>query len=165
MAALRLCRADNAGMSRGTIGWTLVVVQFGLLAVLVLLPRREASLVAVAAGLALVVAGAVLGLAASRRLGRALTPTPVPIAGAGLRTGGAYRFVRHPIYSAVLLMVVGYVVAVGSAWSAGCAVVLLVFFWSKSRWEDGLLRAEYGQEWVLWADRTGGLIPRASARR
>lgn len=152
-------------MSRGTIGWTLVVVQFGLLLVLVLLPRREASPVAVAVGLALVVAGAVLGLAAGRRLGRALTPTPVPIAGAGLRTDGTYRFVRHPIYSAVLLMVVGYVVAVGSAWSAACALALVVFFWSKSRWEDGLLRAEYGQEWDRWAERTGALLPRPSALR
>ena len=122
-------------------------------------PRSRSILARVA------LAGAVLGLAASRRLGRALTPTPVPIAGAGLRTDGAYRFVRHPIYSAVLLMVLGYVVALGSAWSAGCAVVLLVFFWSKSRWEDGLLRAEYGQDWVRWAASTGALVPRPSALR
>lgn len=152
-------------MSRGAIGWSLVVVQFGLLIVLLLLPRRDPSALAVSVGLALVVAGAVLGLAASRRLGRALTPTPVPIAGAGLRTDGAYRFVRHPIYSAVLLMVLGYVVALGSAWSAGCAAVLLIFFWSKSRWEDGLLHAEYGQDWVRWAARTGALVPKPSALR
>jgi protein-S-isoprenylcysteine O-methyltransferase Ste14 len=31
----------------------------------------------------------------------------------------------------------------------------------KSRWEDGLLHEEYGDEWAAWAARTGALIPRA----
>ena len=101
----------------------------------------------------LAVAGAVLGLVSGRRLGRALTPTPVPVAGAGLRTDGPYRWVRHPIYSAVLLMVAGYVIAIGTIWSVACAVVLLVFFVLKSRWEDGLLREQYGDEWTAWAAR------------
>ncbi len=105
-------------MGRGTVGWLLVALQFVLLLVLILLPWRTPSVLSIVVGLALVVAGALLGLAAGRRLGRALTPTPVPIAGAGLRTDGAYRWVRHPIYSAVLLMVAGYVIAIGSIWSA-----------------------------------------------
>ena len=147
-------------MKRGTVGWLLVAVQFLLLLVLILLPWRSPSALSIAVGLVLVVAGAFLGLVAGRRLGRALTPTPVPVAGAGLRTDGAYRWVRHPIYSAVLLMVLGYVIAIGSIWSAACAVVLLVFFVLKSRWEDGLLREQYGDEWTAWAARTGALVPR-----
>ena len=147
-------------MKTGAVGWLLVVLQFLLLLVLILLPWRSPSALSLAVGLVLVIAGALLGLVAGRRLGRALTPTPVPIAGAGLRTDGAYRFVRHPIYSAVLLMVTGYVVAIGSVWTAAGAVVLLVFFMLKSRWEDGLLRAAYGDEWTAWAARTGALVPR-----
>lgn len=147
-------------MKRGTVGWLLVVLQFLLLLVLILMPWRSPSALSIAAGLVLVVAGGVLGLVAGRRLGRALTPTPVPVAGAGLRTDGAYRWVRHPIYSAVLLMVLGYVIAIGSVWSAACAVVLLVFFVLKSRWEDGLLREEYGDAWTTWAAHTGALVPR-----
>jgi protein-S-isoprenylcysteine O-methyltransferase Ste14 len=151
-------------MTRGTVGWLLVVLQFVLLLVLILLPWRTPSTLSIVVGLVLVVAGALLGLVAGRRLGRALTPTPVPIAGAGLRTDGAYRFVRHPIYSAVLLMVAGYVIAVGSLWTAVGALVLLVFFVLKSRWEDGLLREEYGAEWTAWAARTGGLLPKMGSR-
>jgi protein-S-isoprenylcysteine O-methyltransferase Ste14 len=147
-------------MRTGTLGWLLVGVQFLLLLVLILLPWRSPSVLSIVVGVLLFVAGAILGLAAGRRLGRALTPTPVPVAGAGLRTDGAYRWVRHPIYSAVLLMVGGYVIAIGSVWSAACAVVLLVFFVLKSRWEDGLLRAQYGEEWTAWAARTGALVPR-----
>lgn len=147
-------------MKRGTVGWLLVALQFVLLLVLILLPWRTPSALSIVVGLVLVLAGGSLGLVAGRRLGRALTPTPVPIADAGLRTDGAYRFVRHPIYSAVLLMVIGYVVAIGSAWSAACAVVLLAFFVLKSRWEDGLLHEQYGDEWASWAARTGALVPR-----
>jgi protein-S-isoprenylcysteine O-methyltransferase Ste14 len=151
-------------MNRGAIGWLLVVVQFLLLLVLILLPWRAPTVLSVAVGLVLVIAGGLLGLIAGRHLGRALTPTPVPIPGAGLRTDGAYRFVRHPIYSAVLLMVAGYVIAVGSLWTAVGAVVLLVFFVLKSRWEDGLLREQYGEEWTAWAARTGALVPRPRRR-
>ena len=151
-------------MKRGAIGWLLVVMQFLLLLVLILLPWREPTVLSIAVGLVLVIAGGTLGLVAGRHLGRALTPTPVPIAGAGLRTDGAYRFVRHPIYSAVLLMVLGYVIAVGSLWTAGGALVLLVFFVLKSRWEDGLLREQYGEEWTAWAAHTGALLPRRPAR-
>ena len=147
-------------MKRGTVGWLLVVLQFALLLALVLLPRRSPSVLSIIVGVLILAAGALLGLAAGRRLGRALTPTPVPVAGAGLRTDGAYRYVRHPIYSAVLLMVIGYVIAVGSLWSLACAIVLLVFFVLKSCWEDGLLREQYGDEWAAWASRTGALMPR-----
>lgn len=147
-------------MTRSRIGWLLVALQFVLLAVLVLLPWRTPTLLSLAVGVPIAAAGIVLGLAASRRLGRALTPTPVPIEGAGLRTDGAYARVRHPIYSAVLLLALGFVIAVGSVWSLGCALVLLVFFIVKSRWEDRLLHAEYGAQWEAWAARTGGLVPR-----
>ena len=147
-------------MTRSRIGWLLVVVQFVLLAILVFLPWRSPTLLSLALGVPIAAAGVVLGLSASRRLGRALTPTPVPIAGAGLRTTGAYARVRHPIYSAVLLLALGFVIAVGSAWSWACVLVLLLFFLVKSRWEDRLLHAEYGSEWEVWAARTGALIPR-----
>ena len=147
-------------MTRARIGWLLVAVQFVLLIVLVLLPKRAPTLLSLAVGIPLIAAGVVLGLMASRRLGSALTPTPVPIEQAGLRTDGVYARLRHPIYSAICLAALGFVIAVGSAWTLACAVVLVVFFWAKSRWEDSLLRAEYGDAWIGWASRTGALIPR-----
>jgi protein-S-isoprenylcysteine O-methyltransferase Ste14 len=151
-------------VSRRVLGWLLVVAQFALLLVLLLLPWREPSLLSLAVGIPLMAAGILLGLVAGRRLGPALTPTPVPIAGARLRTDGAYRYVRHPIYSAVLLLVLGFVIALGSVWSAAWGLLILVFFVVKYRWEDTLLRAEHGEEWVAWSARTGALIPRRVGR-
>lgn len=152
-------------MDRRTVGWLLVFVQFAMLVVLLLLPWRSPSILSVVTGVALVAAGAVLGVRASQRLGRALTPTPVPIDGAGLRTTGAYERVRHPIYSAVLMGVLGFTIAIGSWWTLAWAGLILVFFLLKSRWEDRLLHAEYGAEWLTWARRTGSIIPGIGTRR
>lgn len=67
--------------------------------------------------------------------------TPVPKERAGLRTGGLYRFTRHPIYTGVLLFVVGTVVTSGSGWKLAVGVLTVVFFNVKARWEESQLRA------------------------
>lgn len=151
-------------MSTRARGWALVAVQGVLLVALVLLPRRAVSPIPLIVGIILVAAGASLLLVAFRRLGNALTATPVPIEGAGLRTSGPYAWVRHPIYSALLLMVLGYVIAVGSVWGWVWGALIVIFFWVKSRWEDRLLAAEYGAEWTQWSLTTGALVPRLTRR-
>jgi len=151
-------------MTRQAAGWLLVAVQGILLVVLVLVPRVETDPARLVVGIGLVVAGCALGLVAGARLGAALTPTPVPTPEAGLRTSGPYRYLRHPIYTAVLLIAIGYTVAIGSWWSAAVCALLAVFFWGKSRWEDALLREAYGDDWRIWAAETGALLPSRHGR-
>ena len=98
--------------------------------------------------------GGFLGLATSRALGEAFTTSPVPIAGSGLRTTGVYSVIRQPMYAAVLLVVIGVLIAAGSIWGCPRGVVIAVFFLLKSRWEDSLLRREYGASWEEWAEVT-----------
>lgn len=55
---------------------------------------------------------------------------------------GPYRFVRHPGYSAALLLFLGMALSLGSLWAltpAAFASALLVL---RTSWEDRLLRAE-----------------------
>jgi protein-S-isoprenylcysteine O-methyltransferase Ste14 len=57
-------------------------------------------------------------------------------------TSGPYRFVRHPGYSAAIVMFVAMPLALASWWAllpAALASALLVV---RTGWEDGLLRAE-----------------------
>lgn len=152
-------------MSRHTVGWLLVVIQFVLLVALVLVPRGDTDIARVILGAILIATGAAVGGLAGVRLGSALTPTPVPVPGATLRTDGPYRAVRHPIYSAVLLASIGFAVAFGSVWTWLVVVLLALFFWVKSRWEDALLKEAHGPEWELWMSTTGALVPRIPARR
>ena len=55
---------------------------------------------------------------------------------------GPYRFVRHPGYSAALLLFMGMALALGSLWAlvpGGLAAAALVL---RTSWEDQMLRAE-----------------------
>lgn len=146
-------------MNARVVGWVLVVIQFVLLIALVFLPWNPHGWLWISVGAVVIAAAIALGISAFIRLGDALTPTPVPRDHIELRTRGVYRWVRHPIYSAILLGVVGANIAAGTAATVSATVILLVFFWLKSRWEDSLLRARFGATWTQWAARTGGLAP------
>jgi len=146
------------------IGWLWVVAQFVLLAVLLIMPWQAHPLWLMSLGGLTAVAGGLLALSVSRTLGTAFTATPVPRTGAHLSRGGPYRYLRHPMYAGLLLIVLGLLIAAGPpiAWAWG--IVLAAFFWLKSRWEDRALHRTYGGTWQEWADRTGAFIPRRHPR-
>jgi len=141
------------------LGWLLVFVQILIFLGFILLPWREPNAISLILGIILVASGIAIAGISFRSLGDALTPTPVPRTGAALRTQGIFGVVRHPIYSGVLLALLGFVIAVGSWWSLGWWLVAIVFFLGKSRWEDSLLRAQHPGEWEIWAQGTPALIP------
>jgi protein-S-isoprenylcysteine O-methyltransferase Ste14 len=114
-------------------------------------------------GVVLLLAGAGIALGGMTGLGRALTPTPVPVEGAGLRTGGLYRFVRHPIYAGVLLGAGGVVLCGPSPWRVAWWLVLLAVLLPKSAWEERMLAAEYA-DYPDYARRTGRFFPRIRKR-
>ena len=141
--------------------WGMVAVQgllFLAVAVTAVLPvpggRWGASLWL---SIALVILGAVGVLWTGRSLGGALTPSPVPN-GEGMTASGLYRLVRHPMYSALVVICLG--VAVGSgAWTCDAAVAaLVVFFHVKTRVEERYLREVY-DGYADYAARTGRFVP------
>jgi protein-S-isoprenylcysteine O-methyltransferase Ste14 len=150
---------------RSVIGWLLVLAQFALLALFAFTGWALHPWPFVIVGLTALFAAIALGIRAFGALGSALTPTPVPIYGAGLRTDGVYAWIRHPIYSAILLGLLGLLIAAGSLRGWILWLVMCVFFLFKSRWEDSLLAHVYGAEWELWSSRTGALIPKARPPR
>ena len=147
-------------VSKKATGWSLVGIQAALYVVLIVLPWRAPTTGSIVMAIPPLILGVALGVVSFRTLGSALTPTPVPIPGAGLRTTGVYSWVRHPIYSAVLSLTLAALIFAGSWWSWLWGAVIVGFFWGKSRWEDRLLAREYGDQWRSWASRTGALIPR-----
>lgn len=96
-------------------------------------------------------------------LGRALTPVPQPN-GTGLRARGVYRWVRHPMYTSVLVVCVGIAVSRGSAVVWVLVLVLAAFFEAKTRLEERFLIAEY-DGYASYAARTGKFLPGVGRRR
>ncbi|MEP7194393.1 MAG: isoprenylcysteine carboxylmethyltransferase family protein [Actinomycetota bacterium] len=139
----------------------LVAGQFALIGILVVLPGRHDGPVPVALTAACAVA-TVVGLAvmviSTTALGRGLTATPLPNAHAQLRTGGLYRFVRHPIYSGLLLTMASITVAFGSGSRLLTLVVLLLLLTLKARWEETRLAQRFGG-YASYAARTPRFLP------
>lgn len=81
--------------------------------------------------------------ASSRALGSNLTAVPEPVTSGTLIESGPYRFVRHPIYTAVVLLFSSVSIAVGSWPALGASISLLGYFALKSRFEERQLRIAY----------------------
>jgi protein-S-isoprenylcysteine O-methyltransferase Ste14 len=74
---------------------------------------------------------------------------------------GLYRFVRNPMYEAVLVVVAGWSVLYASVWLALYAVGLALGFHLRVRWhEEPRLSRQFGAEWEAYADRTARWLPR-----
>ena len=72
---------------------------------------------------------------------------------------GPYRWVRHPIYTGVLVALIGTGLAIGE-WRAPVAVVLAgVAWWRKLTIEEVVMRRQFGDAYVRYAERTRALIP------
>lgn len=151
-------------MSARTTGWTFVAAQFVLLLVLAIRSGRPgddwatpASVRALAALCTL--GGLVVIVVAALQLGRSLTATPVPNRGNELSTRGLYGVVRHPIYSGVLLVVIGLAIRSANWLTLAVAVVTVAFFHGKARWEERRL-AERHPEYGAYCERVPRFVPR-----
>jgi protein-S-isoprenylcysteine O-methyltransferase Ste14 len=109
-------------------------------------------------GRALQIIGVVILMAGAVTLGRSLTALPTPVAGGTLRTRGVYRYVRHPIYSGVMAIVVGGAARSGSVVVAGVTLALVCWLILKARWEERQLARRY-THYPTYAARTPRFLP------
>lgn len=103
-------------------------------------------------GMALFLLGGLLAFWARRALGEAFTAFPEPREGARLVTEGPYRFVRHPIYLAVGVSMVGWSLAFGVLGFVFTAALAVVWFF-KARHEERRLLARH-PEYAEYRRRT-----------
>lgn len=101
-----------------------------------------------------------LAMSAIKELGKQWSLQARLIEGHKLVTGGVYQIVRHPIYTAMLgmLLATGLVM---SHWIGLMAAVVVFYIGTKIRTniEEGLLRSAFGEEFDSWKKRVPGLIP------
>ncbi|HEX5353877.1 MAG TPA: isoprenylcysteine carboxylmethyltransferase family protein [Rhodanobacteraceae bacterium] len=112
-----------------------------------------------ALGLGLVVLG--LGFACWARvtLGRNWSAAVQLKKGHELIVTGPYRWARHPIYTGMLLALIGTALAIGEL--RGLLAIAFVFagLWLKLRHEEAWMREYFGDAYVDYMQRVKALIP------
>ena len=118
----------------------------------------ETEWISVAGGV-LMLAALVVALSGFRALGRNLSPGPRPMHDHSLVTHGIYRRIRHPLYTSLLLLSIGWAIFTHSWLACGATLVLLAFLHMKARVEEKHLESIYPQ-YRKYAARTGFFLPR-----
>lgn len=109
-------------------------------------------------GIGAIVVGGCVAARGIWDLRSSLSPFPRPIAGAPLVESGAYRLVRHPIYSGLVLGAIGWGLATGSILAVGAAGLLFLLLAAKSHREEAWLAAIH-PDYGAYQRRTKRLIP------
>jgi protein-S-isoprenylcysteine O-methyltransferase Ste14 len=113
-------------------------------------------------GLALAGAGVAFAIWARWHLGRNWSAVVSIREDHDLISTGPYRTVRHPIYTGLLVAIMGTVLIVGEFRAPIAFAIALASFYLKARKEDAWLAREFGETFESHAKRTGMFLPRFS---
>jgi protein-S-isoprenylcysteine O-methyltransferase Ste14 len=143
---------QKPGLLTNARGEWYVILQFILLGVVALGPRNLPgsdgwpapwSSIGIILGLFFGFLGGLLGLAGVLSLGTNITAVPHPKDDAVFVQSGAYKFVRHPIYSGILLGGIGFAFVVNGTLTFLYVLALFIFFDVKSRREEKWLAKKF----------------------
>lgn len=148
-------------MNRRIVGPLLVAAQFACIAAAVwpLAPWRASVVGGVLVAIGTVLAAWTLTV---NRPGN-FNIRPEAKRGGRLITHGPYAWVRHPMYSALILVVAGIVLLHFDWIPALAAVALIGVLTAKTFFEERSLNASFGA-YAAYAARVGRFVPRIGAR-
>lgn len=111
------------------------------------------------AGVVLFVCGGVLGVwtLMANHIGK-FNIVPEVKQGATLVTTGPYAFIRHPMYSALLLIVCGVTAITGTLLNLLGLCMVVAALWQKSRLEEAFLRVVF-EKYPEYTRKTKRFIP------
>ncbi len=98
-----------------------------------------------------------------RHLGLNVTSTSMPRAAATLVTSGPYRWMRHPMYSAALILGVAATLLTANLVVMIGGVAMFILLAARSHLEEERLVEKFGAAYREYQDRTGRFVPRFSA--
>ncbi len=110
------------------------------------------------ASLFFVAIGAILLALSAIRLNKNLTPFPSPKQSGLLITSGIYKYIRHPIYTGILLLTAGYGVYSENTLRILVFGSLLVLFLFKAKYEESQLIKKF-PEYKAYKKQTPALMP------
>jgi protein-S-isoprenylcysteine O-methyltransferase Ste14 len=108
---------------------------------------------------ALIVMGLALCIWARRTLGGNWSGSVTVKEGHELVQSGPYRRIRHPIYTGILLMILGTGLASGQVHGLLAFPIALSALWLKSRVEERWMVAEFAERYAAYKKKSWALIP------
>jgi protein-S-isoprenylcysteine O-methyltransferase Ste14 len=98
-------------------------------------------------------------------LGANWSDIPRFLEGQDLVTRGPYRWIRHPIYSAFLL-ILGSLLLITANWFVGLLWIAMTGLdvAARMRAEEAMMVGHFGEPYQAYLRRTGRLLPRLPAR-
>jgi len=111
------------------------------------------------AGVGLTCLGVALAIWARWNLGRNWSDKVVVKVDHELIRSGPYRFLRHPIYTGVLLAIAGTALMIGEGRGLVALVLLAGIYYVKARREEKILAANFGEAFAEHKGRTGFFLP------
>jgi protein-S-isoprenylcysteine O-methyltransferase Ste14 len=172
VAAVGAKRSTSRRLWRGEIGLRLVVI---LLIAAVLQSRSLRQFLAETqrsashsdilgwTGVALCLFGFSLAINARRHLGRNWGPPMSRKEQPELVTSGPYALIRHPIYTGLILAMLGSAIGVNVFWALLLVPVGAYFIYSARREETVMLQL-FPEQYAAYMARTGMLAPRPFRR-
>jgi protein-S-isoprenylcysteine O-methyltransferase Ste14 len=166
--AVTALSAKPSAQRQGPAGRALHVATLAAATALLIGPWRPypLNLVVVPRGVAADVAGAALclsGLAgavwARRTLGDNWSSAVTFKQGHELIVRGPYNYVRHPIYTSMLLMVFATALAIGRLHAWIGFLVCFIGFWIKLRQEEALMIRHFPDDYPTYKRRVKALVP------
>ena len=111
-------------------------------------------------GVAVTAAGIAFAIWARRHIGKQWSAEVEIREDHELIATGPYASIRHPIYTGILLAMLGTAI-IGGEWRGLVAVALATLgFWIKARKEERFLEQEFGAAYAEHRERTGFFLPR-----
>ncbi len=110
-------------------------------------------------GVALTAAGVALAIWARWNLGQNWSDKVVLKVGHELIRTGPYAYLRHPIYTGVLLAVAGTGLAIGEIRGLAALILLGTNYYVKAVREERILAANFGDQFLQYKRTTGFLFP------
>lgn len=110
-------------------------------------------------GLIVSIFGLIIILLSVLQLNKNLSPFPTPKNNAVLVQNGLFKLVRHPIYSGIILVVIGYSVYKDSLYKGIISMLLLILFHFKTKYEEQKLSEKF-PNYQSYKKKTGKFFPR-----
>ena len=155
LAAAVVLRARPTGKARGVEPRISAFAGAFLVYAIPYFPRRELSLTAEMVSTVLILAGSGAALYTLAQLGRSFS---MMAEARRLVTWGPYRYVRHPLYVAEELAIIGLFMQFASVWSALVLAVHIAFQLRRMHNEETVL-ADIFPEYAAYRQRTARLLP------